>query len=246
MNKGKFYNSLAFYYDFICGDRRRDVDILRRIIKRHKRSEGKKLLDVACGTGLEDKYLKKHYDVTGIDLNKGVLKLAKKRNPKIRYETGDMRKFRLKEKFDVITCFDAMGYLLNIKNLRMTLKNFYNHLEKGGVLVFYIDDYRERLREHDVLVTKKSKGKLHVTLIEDFHFNKKIGDGFLILVVRKGNKSKVFVDKHVVGVFSISEIKKILSKIGFKTYLYESDPKTTFTSKKYSGKAGPFFVCVKK
>ena len=246
MNKGSFYNKLALYYDFICEDRKHDVEILRKIIKKHKETKGKKLLDVACGTGLEDKYLKKYFDVTGTDLNKGVLKLAKKRNPKIRYKATDMRSFKFKEKFDIITCFDPMGYLLSIKNITRALKNFYRHLERGGVLIFYIDDYKERIRDSDFLVTKKSKGKTHVTLIEDFHFYKNIGDGFLILVVREGKESMVFVDRHVVGVFSIKELKRILSKIGFKTYLYETNTKTTFTTKKYKGKTSPLFVCVKK
>ena len=43
MEKGEFYGNLAFYYDFICEDRKKDVQILRKLIKKHKKSKGKKL-----------------------------------------------------------------------------------------------------------------------------------------------------------------------------------------------------------
>jgi len=136
MKKSQFYTTLASYYDFLCGDRKQDVKNLETLIKKHQKSKGKNLLDVACGTGLEDFYLKKHFNVTGLDLNTGVLEIAKKRNPEVPYRKGDMQHFNLKQKFDIITCFDAMIYLQTPQALEKTLGNFYRHLKKGGLLIF--------------------------------------------------------------------------------------------------------------
>ncbi|MCK4941737.1 class I SAM-dependent methyltransferase, partial [candidate division WOR-3 bacterium] len=103
--KSRFYNELAPCLDFICTleNRRKDVLVLRKLIGRHLKSDGRKLLDVACGTGLEDKYLKKTFKVTGVDLNESVLQIARKRNPDVTYLSGDMQTFRLRSRYDVIT-----------------------------------------------------------------------------------------------------------------------------------------------
>src|SRR3989338_3396987 len=137
MGKDKFYNSLAFYYDFICSSREKDVENLLQLIARHKSTKGRKLLDIGCGTGLEDEHLKAHFHVRGLDFNKGVLEIAKKRNPDIPYTKGDMRTFKINDRFDIITCFDAMSHLQNYNDWKKALKNFYSHLEKGGLLIFY-------------------------------------------------------------------------------------------------------------
>ena len=110
-----FYNELAPLYDFICTpeSRKKDMAALKKIISKHLKSGGKRLLDVACGTGLEDRYLKHDFDITGIDLNDGVLRIARRRNQDVEYLHGDMRRFKLDRKFDIIICFDAMCYLQN-------------------------------------------------------------------------------------------------------------------------------------
>lgn len=242
----KFYEDLAFYYDFICEDRKKDVEVLRTLIATHKQSEGNKLLDVACGTGLEDYYLKEYFHVTGIDLHKGVLAIAQERNPDIPYIRADMRTFTLTTTFDVITCFDAMGYLPTLTDLKKTLKTFYNHVTKGGVLIFYIDTLKEHFKEKTV-ITKKSKGTFHVTLIEDSYL---LGNNreecSLIFVVRDSGTSSLFYDNHYLTLFHLHDIESLVKDAGFHLFLYESDPKITFSTRKYTKKdLSPVFVCVK-
>ncbi len=247
MKKGSFYGNLAFYYDFICSDRKNDVEILNKLINKHKKSKGNKLLDVACGTGLEDKYLKENFKLTGIDKNKGVLKIAKKRNPEIKYKVGDMRKFKLDEKFDVITSFDAINYLMNYDDLKKTLKNFSEHLNEGGIIIFYLDTVKEHFSQNDVKITHKSKDNMDVTLIENWFVDKNdVGETYLIFIIRKDGKSEIKVDKHKWRLFEREKIKEILEGLGFKTYLYAGNEKTTFSTAKYSKESlFPIFVCEK-
>jgi len=246
MRKENFYGTLASYYDFICDDRKKDVEILKKFIDRHKKSKGNKLLDVACGTGLEDKYLKKDFKITGIDKNRGVLKIAKKRNPEINYRTGDMKTFKVNEKFDIIICFDAMNYLMNYDDLKKTLNNFSEHLNKGGLLVFYLDTIKEHFNQDDLKITHKSKDDMDVTLIENWFVNKNdVGETYLVFIVRKDGKSEIKVDKHKCRLFEIKKIKEIISELGFKIYLYGGDEKNTFSIDKYSKDSFPIFVCEK-
>lgn len=249
MTKGQFYESLAFYYDFICEDRKKDVEILKRLIKRHKKSKGNKLLDVACGTGLEDKYLKKDFRITGIDSSRGVLNIAKRRNPDIAYKISDMRSFKINEKFNVITCFDAMCYLQNYNDFKTALKNFSNHLAPGGVLIFYLDNnfLKEHSTRENILITQKSKGNLCVTLFEIYRRVANRVEGYAIYLIREVGKTRVEVDSlDTLGFFEVHKIRSILAKLGFKTYLYSGDSKRTFSTKKYSEKSPfPIFVCEK-
>ncbi len=236
----QFYEDLAPYYDFICEDRKKDVEILKALIETHKTLQGNNLLDAACGTGLEDIYLKENFKVTGIDIHEGVLAIARKRNPEIPYILADLRDFALHQKFDVIICLDAMGYLLTAEDLKKTLKTFYNHLEKGGVLIFYIDSAGDHSQ---TLITRKSQGDLHVTLIEDSFRNGNIEELYLIFVIRKGETSEIRFDKHWMRVFTLTEIESIVKDTGFNLFIYQSDPKTTFSTEPYSGKGSPIFVC---
>jgi SAM-dependent methyltransferase len=247
MKKGNFYGNLAFYYDFICSDRRDDVEILSKLINKHKKNKGNKLLDVACGSGLEDKYFKKNFKVRGVDKNRGVLRIAKNRNPEVTYKSGDMRNFKLDEKFDVITCFDAMNYLMNYDDLKKTIKNFSEHLNEGGLLVFYLDTIKEHFNQNDVKITHKSKDDMDVILIENWFVDKDdVGETYLIFIIRKDGKSEIKVDKHEWKLFEREKIKEILEEFGFKTYLYAGNEKTTFsTTEYYKESLFPIFVCEK-
>ena len=61
MKKQMMYKELAKYYDliYLSKDYKKESQQLMRIIKKYKKSEGKKLLDVACGTGGHLKFLEK-------------------------------------------------------------------------------------------------------------------------------------------------------------------------------------------
>ncbi|MGD2248559.1 MAG: hypothetical protein PVF58_09130 [Candidatus Methanofastidiosia archaeon] len=47
----QFYEDLACYYDFICEDRKKDVNILTKIIEKHKNPLGTHCLMWPVGLG---------------------------------------------------------------------------------------------------------------------------------------------------------------------------------------------------
>ncbi len=249
--RSRFYSELAPLYDFICTleDRRKDVAVLGRLIKRHLRSKGKKLLDVACGTGLEDKYLKTSFDLTGIDLNNGVLRIARRRNPDVRYLQGDMKTFDLGTQFDVITCFDAMCYLRTYRDLRKTLSNFHDHLVPGGLLVFYVDGIflREHYRKDTIVVNRKTRGNRTVILFEIYHKRRSRIEGHTVYATIDGKHTHFHLDTFdILGLFEVKRIRKILTDMGFKVHVYNSGDDVTFSLRKYDGRTQcPVFVCEK-
>lgn len=94
------YKKFAEYYDLCYSgkDYAKETNFLQNLIKKYK-INGKKILDVGCGTGNHALLLKKKgFDVTGIDLNKEMLKVAKKKSKSIKFLQGDMRNFDLKKR----------------------------------------------------------------------------------------------------------------------------------------------------
>jgi ubiquinone/menaquinone biosynthesis C-methylase UbiE len=134
------YSKSAKYYDAIYGAVGKDYPAeareVRKFIQKYKQSEGNRLLDIGCGTGIHANLLSKYYQVEGLDIDPKMLSVARKNYPKIKFQQGDMVDFKLKSKFDIIVClFSAVGYVKTKSRLQKTIKNMSQHLLPGGVLL---------------------------------------------------------------------------------------------------------------
>jgi len=252
MTNSGLYKDLAWCYEFITTGEghKKEANFVKKIVKKYKKSKSIELLDVGCGHGWHDKFLKKNFRIIGIDASKIILKLAKKRNPEVTYKREDMKNFDLKRKFDVVMSFDAMMYNLNYRDLRDTIKNLSKHLTKDGVLIFHLDKLKENFKQYGIVSNPEehqfSKNNIYMTYFQfDYDKNPKdtIFESCLVfLIAEKGRDLEVKVDIEKMGLFELSKIKKILSDLGFKTCLYSGD----FSGKKYYKKNPfPVFVCVR-
>jgi SAM-dependent methyltransferase len=134
------FSKTARYYDKIYAAVEKDyageAEKLHNLIQTHQRSQGKSLLDVACGTGLHTDLLSKYYQVEGLDIDRQMLAVASEQHPGVRFHQGDMVDFDLGRRFDVIVClFSSIGYVKTKPRLRKALKNLADHLAPGGVLL---------------------------------------------------------------------------------------------------------------
>src|SRR5579863_709972 len=94
------------------------------------------ILDVACGTGEHDKFLKTHYTVDGIDLNENYLRAARVKNPAGRYTRADMTDFDLATTYDAVTClFSAIGYVKTVDRMSRAIACMARHVKPGGALI---------------------------------------------------------------------------------------------------------------
>ncbi|BAB05770.1 class I SAM-dependent methyltransferase [Halalkalibacterium halodurans] len=118
--------------------------ILQYFTQHDIHEKNKKVLDLCCGTGhLAYFFLKKEYDVTGIDLSPGMLHYAKKNNSRFvksgqaNFIEGDVTNFTLDEQFGlVVSTFDALNHLPDIKALRECFKCVYHVTSKDGIFIF--------------------------------------------------------------------------------------------------------------
>jgi ubiquinone/menaquinone biosynthesis C-methylase UbiE len=134
---GQFHR-LAKYYDAINDwkDYRAESARLERLARRYGRRDKTSWLDVACGTGRHLEFLRKRFTVAGVDGSSEMLRIARARLPGTRLILGDMRAFRLRDRFDVVTClFSAIGHLETTHDVQTTFKNLARHLKPGGLVI---------------------------------------------------------------------------------------------------------------
>jgi SAM-dependent methyltransferase len=100
---------------------------------------GRRLLDVACGTGNSFlPLLARGYDVTGCDLSPNMAVRARaKAAGRARVEVADMRSLPWRRRFDLVTCIDdSLNYLLEPADLLAALCSIARALVPGGLAVF--------------------------------------------------------------------------------------------------------------
>lgn len=132
------FHELAEYYDANNDwkDYRSESKRLETIARRFGRPGRTTWLDVACGTGRHLEFLSRRHPTVGIDSSREMLRVARRRLPGVRLVLDDMRSFRLKRRFDVVSClFGAIGHLETKEDVRRTFANFARHLNPGGVAI---------------------------------------------------------------------------------------------------------------
>jgi len=126
----RFYDAIYSFKDYTA-----EAIEIRDLVKTRK-PDARTLLDVACGTGHHVGDLAGYFEVEGLDLDEGLLEVARERLPNTTFHHADMRRFELGARFDAVTClFSSIGYVGSADELRAALACMAAHLNPGGVLV---------------------------------------------------------------------------------------------------------------
>ena len=132
------FTKSAQLYDAIYGWKDYKAESLRliEIIGANKKSSGNELLDVACGTGGHIPYLSEVFRIEGLDLDPGMLDIARAKYRDVPIHAGDMVDFDLGRQFDVVvSLFSSVGYLKTPERLTLAVRNMARHVRPGGVLI---------------------------------------------------------------------------------------------------------------
>jgi len=94
------------------------------------------LLDVACGTGLHLEHLATRFECVGVDLDPGMLEVARARCPDVPLHRADMVDLDLGRTFDAVVClFSSIGYVGTEERLRAAIGSMARHVAPGGMLL---------------------------------------------------------------------------------------------------------------
>jgi SAM-dependent methyltransferase len=133
------YDTFAPYYDAFTSAS--DYEAWGRETLAHARRHGlhgKRLLDLACGTGMSFMpFLERGFTVTACDFSTAMLAEAARRAPAARLVHADIRALPDLGEFDLVSAFDdALNYLLDEDELEAALHGMKRSLAPAGVAVF--------------------------------------------------------------------------------------------------------------
>ncbi len=188
-------------------------------IDKYKKSSGRELLDVCCGTGSYLVYLREHFHVQGIDISKEMIGEAKKKLPGVKLGIGSMAAFRLPEKFDAILCRGAMDYNFSYKEVDRTIANFVRHLKPGGVLLFTFEDAKDNFLGGTNIRLATGSG-YKIVEISTLREGKEVSYWTPIYFVQAKNKLEMIPDPQKQGLFEVAKVKRIMEKHRLKSVVY--------------------------
>lgn len=138
------YENFSLYYDSLT----ENVNYPQRavyfdgLLKKHLQSDGRVLLDLACGTGtMSEEMARLGYDVLGVDYSYGMLNQAMQKKMEhglpIQYICQDMRSLDLYGTVDAAICtLDSLNHLESYSDLQVVFGQVAAVLEPGGVFIF--------------------------------------------------------------------------------------------------------------
>jgi SAM-dependent methyltransferase len=209
----RFYDALYSWKDYPAEARE-----IERIVARHAPS-ATSLLDVACGTGLHLAHLVGSFELNGMDLDPGMLELARSRVPEATFYEADMASFDLGRRFGAIICmFSSIGYMRTTDRLQAAFGRMSGHLDEGGVVVvepwFSPEEFEDG--RTDSLVGHSGGLTIERTALSSVRGTDSIMDFSYEVSDEKGAPLETFDEKHVLGLFTGDEYEAALSSAGLE------------------------------
>lgn len=211
-------------------------------MKKYARIEIKRILNMGCGGGHNDFTLKKHFEVTGVDISEKMLALARDLNPEVTYLTGDMRTVRMDSKFDAVTIFDSVNYMASVNDLRALFRTSFDHLNPGGVMITYVEEWKETFRQNKTTHLVREKGDIEITLVENYYDpdpDDTSYEGNFIYFIRRRGELTIESDYHLLGIFPLQTWIDTMRETGFIAYRERSQIPN------HSGDNCPIFIGIK-
>jgi ubiquinone/menaquinone biosynthesis C-methylase UbiE len=187
------------------------IDLLKRIAAEPPVT----LLHLGSGAGGHDWIFKRHFNVTGVDLSRGMLDIARVAHPEIEYIEGDMRTIQLNRQFDAVAIPDSIDYMASLEDLRQSIQTATAHLKPGGVLLI-VAKTEESFRNNNFAYTGE-KDDVHVTLLENNYINPlnpNTYEATFLYIIRQQGELTIHTDHHVLGLFSQATWEMLFANAG--------------------------------
>lgn len=188
------------------------------------------ILEIACGTGrITFPIIESGKKVHALDYSSAMLKILKEKAKKKRYTSKnietfcqDMRKMKIKTKFDVILITsNSINHLEKTKDLEKTLESAYGLLNDGGVLIFdvlkprfkYLTRNTNEFYDYDSFILSKTNEKILICENSKYNHATQINNVYYYYTDSKGNQTVLNIK---VRLYFPQELDYIISKTKFK------------------------------
>lgn len=217
----KLYAKLASWWHLLStpADYAEEATFCHHVLTKACNRPPRTLLELGSGGGNNASHLKTHYEMTLVDRSAAMLAVSRDLNPECEHIEGDMRSVRLGRVFDAVFIHDAIMYMTTEEELRRAIETAYVHCRKGGAALFVPDHIRETFCPstqhggHD----GQERGMRYLEWMYDPD-----GDDtttiteFAYLLREEDGRVWVEYDRHICGLFSREEWKRLLQEAGFE------------------------------
>ncbi len=195
-----------------------EAERIHHLIQAHTHTDGNDLLDVACGTGLHIKALRRWYTVEGLDLSEAQLGVARERLPDVTLYQADMTNFATGKTYDAITClYGAIGELLDIEQVNSAIRSMARHLKPGGVLIVEPWLRPEQFREGRIWFDFVDEPDLKVARMTVAERHGKIVELTMRYMVGRPGAIEEFVEHHQEALHTVAEYLNAFTLAGLDT-----------------------------
>ncbi|MBC8459442.1 MAG: class I SAM-dependent methyltransferase [Deltaproteobacteria bacterium] len=143
-------NTIADFFDTVypfTDDLEFWIDVIKQLFP-NKGTSDIDILELGSGTGRVTIYLaKRGYTINGLEISERMKEICLSKLKdfpddvwnRVTIHQGDMRDFKLSQKFDLIICpFNTFPMLLSKEERENALRSTHEHLKEGGVFIFDI------------------------------------------------------------------------------------------------------------
>ncbi|WP_066684700.1 class I SAM-dependent methyltransferase [Christensenella intestinihominis] len=212
------FERTAEYYDAMYGEEdayRREAGQVYALAQEYGACG--KLLDIACGTGLEAKYLSRYFSVTGVDLSRGMLEIAQKNVPGVRFMEGDMFALPLEETFDIaVNLYGSIGFAKDREELAAACREAARCLKKRGLFILTPWSTRETFAEGMLADSGERDGLFFCRMEAVRRDGPRHAEVVMKHLVGRNGEIREFFQTQEITLFSEKEYRGALESAGFR------------------------------
>lgn len=208
--------------EYAAKDYAREAETIERIV-RDRNADARTLLDVACGTGKHLEHLQERFACEGVDLDEGLLDVARRRLPGLPLHRGDMRDFDLGRRFDAVTClFSAIGFVGGPAGLDAAAHALARHLApRGALLVEPWITPGEWIPKRPHLLSQEEPGLALARVTLSGLRDERVSTTDMHYLVATADGIEHFVEHHELYLFTDDEMRTAFEAAGLRV---EHDP----------------------
>lgn len=182
-------------------------------------NEGDRVLDLACGTGIVTERLEDDYNMTGADISREMLEVARNKDLECDFIQADMTDLPFEEEFDAVLMYgQPFSHLESAEKVESAANSIYNTLNPDGILV--TDVFRPKAgKEDNIKSLEMEAGGYSISMLPKFtNYNEeaRTWDGSIRFKIQNENSSRVLEDRRQFRGYSMRELKDMLQDAGFE------------------------------
>lgn len=219
------YERFAYVYDELMKDTPYDKWLMLLTAKLEQYDvQGKKILDLACGTGeITIELAQLGFSVSGVDLSDEMLLVAQEkaanRGLTIPFFQQNMAELEGLGQFDCVTIFcDSLNYLQEESDVVQTFQRVYQHLNEGGLLLFDVHSIykmEQVFANHTFAVNDDEVSYIWNCFSGKHPYSVEHDLSFFVLDNQVGLYDR-FDEFHYQRTYSVEQYTKWLKEIGFE------------------------------